>query len=543
MDIATPNYYASSSQEAVRMMLYKFIDEVRTGRREDSVISTNSLSHEEQDSWRIVGKELEDVGITPQLFIENFGWIKETLQYSRESGALQEQPLATQQFSSEAESTEVISADYSIQEGTTVNDLSILSHEYPLTRKPISKTRNQNTAALVQQPSSHHSSASMPHTSDGNNSNNRTGLLSNRNLGEHLQQPMVYSFDCLFPGCSNNRGRGYVDSFNASRHNQRVHSGQRFSCTIFGCGNNYGKGFSCLLSRSRHIELVHSDTNTTSDTTQNAIAENHPSPDLKLQHGSLLSIRQKEVLNSTYENDRQLLNPKTSLSTDPQPHGSPKSSLTLSDQGSCLVQFGVVIEANSHLIDPALSELQNGSQALSFSNPDSFCQTMKEVGRSELTMDKALLSNVADNDMLSETCTSHQTKEDCEWFYCPREDCPRSKGGIGFTKSGYLAKHRPVHESRRYACPFCHSSDDPHLYPRRDSLRRHLRNSHRDKNNSQIQEALAFRMPPVELIISADGERNIDLVPQVTGGIWNYSTVPLLRLSNLICLQRTTMPS
>ncbi|KFX89985.1 hypothetical protein V490_06716 [Pseudogymnoascus sp. VKM F-3557] len=330
---------ASSSQEAVQMMLYKFIDEVRTGRREDSIISTNSLSLEEQDSWRTVRKELEDVGITPQLFIENCGWIKETLQYSRESGALQEQPLATQQFSSEAESS-----DYSIEEEIT--------------------TQNQNTTALVQQPSSHLSSASIPHTSDSNNS-------------------------------------------------------------------------------------MHSGMNSTFDTTQNAIAENCLSQDLKLQHKSVLSIRQKDRLNSTYDNDRQLLNLETSLSTDPQPHNSPISPSTL-------------------------------------------------VGRSELIIDKALPSNIADNDVLSETSTSHQTKEDCEWFYCPREDCPRSKGGIGFTKPGYLAKHRPVHESRRYACPFCHSSDDPHLYQRRDSLRRHLRNSHRDRNNSQLREALAFRMPPAE---------------------------------------------
>jgi hypothetical protein len=95
-------------------MLYRFIDEVHSGMREDSVVSTDSLSIDEQEAWRIVRKELEDVGITPQLFNQHSVWIKETLQYLKESGALQEQPLAIEPYFTEGESSEITSVDSTI---------------------------------------------------------------------------------------------------------------------------------------------------------------------------------------------------------------------------------------------------------------------------------------------------------------------------------------------------------------------------------------------------------------------------------------------
>jgi hypothetical protein len=49
----------------------KFIEEVSTGKRESSVVSTDtveSLSMDEKEAWRLLRKELEDIGITPHLF-------------------------------------------------------------------------------------------------------------------------------------------------------------------------------------------------------------------------------------------------------------------------------------------------------------------------------------------------------------------------------------------------------------------------------------------------------------------------------------------
>lgn len=74
-------------------MLQKFMDEVRDGKREGSILSTDtvqSLSLDQREAWRLVRKELEDVGITPQLFEQNRDMITKTLQDAFEAGALQE---------------------------------------------------------------------------------------------------------------------------------------------------------------------------------------------------------------------------------------------------------------------------------------------------------------------------------------------------------------------------------------------------------------------------------------------------------------------
>jgi hypothetical protein len=78
----------SSSQVAVQNMLQKFMDEVRTGKREGSVVSTHSvdsLLYEEKLAWRELRKELEDVGITPQLFEKHKQLISKTLRDAIES--------------------------------------------------------------------------------------------------------------------------------------------------------------------------------------------------------------------------------------------------------------------------------------------------------------------------------------------------------------------------------------------------------------------------------------------------------------------------
>jgi Ankyrin repeats (3 copies) len=64
-------------------MLRTFIDELRTGKREGSVVSTQttgSLSADEKEAWRQLRKELESVGITPVAFTQNRAFIVATLQ-------------------------------------------------------------------------------------------------------------------------------------------------------------------------------------------------------------------------------------------------------------------------------------------------------------------------------------------------------------------------------------------------------------------------------------------------------------------------------
>lgn len=74
-------------------MLQKFMDEVQSGKREGSVVSTNtveSLTMDEKQAWRALRKELEDVGITPNLFTQYRDFIIKTLQDAISAGLLQE---------------------------------------------------------------------------------------------------------------------------------------------------------------------------------------------------------------------------------------------------------------------------------------------------------------------------------------------------------------------------------------------------------------------------------------------------------------------
>jgi ankyrin repeat protein len=63
-------------------MLSTFIEEVRAGKREGSIASTQttgSLSADEKEAWRQLRKELESVGITPALFTQQQELIVTTL--------------------------------------------------------------------------------------------------------------------------------------------------------------------------------------------------------------------------------------------------------------------------------------------------------------------------------------------------------------------------------------------------------------------------------------------------------------------------------
>jgi len=70
-----------------------FIDEVRTGKREGSVVTNHtvgSLSADEKEAWRQLRKELQSVGITPALFNQHRELIVERLLKAIDDGDLDE---------------------------------------------------------------------------------------------------------------------------------------------------------------------------------------------------------------------------------------------------------------------------------------------------------------------------------------------------------------------------------------------------------------------------------------------------------------------
>ncbi|KAL9085259.1 MAG: hypothetical protein Q9165_007693 [Trypethelium subeluteriae] len=84
-----------SSTKMVLLKLDTFIDEVRSGKREDSVVThhtTGSLSADGKEAWRQLRKELESIGITPALFNEHHDIIIARLQQAIENGDLVEIP-------------------------------------------------------------------------------------------------------------------------------------------------------------------------------------------------------------------------------------------------------------------------------------------------------------------------------------------------------------------------------------------------------------------------------------------------------------------
>lgn len=90
----------STSVAGIEKKLNKLIDEVRTGKREGSVISTHSiesLSVDDKDAWRQLRRELEDIGISAALlnqhreFIVN--WFREAVAAHSLEESVCEQPV------------------------------------------------------------------------------------------------------------------------------------------------------------------------------------------------------------------------------------------------------------------------------------------------------------------------------------------------------------------------------------------------------------------------------------------------------------------
>lgn len=65
MGLDVERLFPRSSQAHVEQMLKTFIDEVRSGKREASVVSSDSLSLTGKEAWRQLRKKLEGVGISP----------------------------------------------------------------------------------------------------------------------------------------------------------------------------------------------------------------------------------------------------------------------------------------------------------------------------------------------------------------------------------------------------------------------------------------------------------------------------------------------
>jgi len=68
-----------ASNENVERLLRGFINDIRVGKRESSVLSTGSLSTDEKEQWRQLRRELQSIGITPEIFAHNRELILNTL--------------------------------------------------------------------------------------------------------------------------------------------------------------------------------------------------------------------------------------------------------------------------------------------------------------------------------------------------------------------------------------------------------------------------------------------------------------------------------
>lgn len=88
------NAFISTSESSVESKLDEFVKEYRQGRREASVISfqsVDSLSAGDKALWRMIRKELEEIGISVAAFDANRKFIFDWLIRAAENGAFEEQ--------------------------------------------------------------------------------------------------------------------------------------------------------------------------------------------------------------------------------------------------------------------------------------------------------------------------------------------------------------------------------------------------------------------------------------------------------------------
>ncbi|KUJ11878.1 ankyrin [Mollisia scopiformis] len=88
--------FMSTCQIVVEQKLNLLVQEFRDGKHEGSVLTVatiESLTHEEQDRWRSIRKELEDIGISVAAFEANKDFIIDWFQQAIQTGAFEEQSM------------------------------------------------------------------------------------------------------------------------------------------------------------------------------------------------------------------------------------------------------------------------------------------------------------------------------------------------------------------------------------------------------------------------------------------------------------------
>ncbi|MCJ1462090.1 hypothetical protein MMC07_000690 [Pseudocyphellaria aurata] len=92
----------STSQINVERKLDKFKQEYQEGKHEGSIVSTQTvetLSADEQQTWRAIRKELEDIGISVEAFDANKDFILNWFKTAISTGAFEEQALEAERSS------------------------------------------------------------------------------------------------------------------------------------------------------------------------------------------------------------------------------------------------------------------------------------------------------------------------------------------------------------------------------------------------------------------------------------------------------------
>ena len=83
----------STSQTRVEQKLDKFISDIQQGKRAPSVISlqpADELNPDDEETWRAIRKELEDIGISIAAFEANKDFIFQWISSALDTGAFQE---------------------------------------------------------------------------------------------------------------------------------------------------------------------------------------------------------------------------------------------------------------------------------------------------------------------------------------------------------------------------------------------------------------------------------------------------------------------
>lgn len=141
---------SSSSQIRIEEMLETFINEIRSGKREGSVMTaqtTDSLSPDDKEAWCQLRKELESVGITPTLFNQHREFIVDALQKAIIDEGLGGD-LSYESYDDLIESTRELSVavEHTLPTTSEFNTQGISNSRQPLTRQRTVFFQRQNRA-------------------------------------------------------------------------------------------------------------------------------------------------------------------------------------------------------------------------------------------------------------------------------------------------------------------------------------------------------------------------------------------------------------